>query len=198
MAPLVVVDYGMGNLQSVAKALAAVGARPVVTASRRAVEGARALVVPGQGEFGAAMRRLGRAGLASAIRRAIEKGTPYLGICLGLQILFDRSDEAPGAPGLGVFRGVVRRFPRRAGLKVPHMGWNRVRWNAKRKADYYYFDHSYYADPEDRALVDGTTEYGVTFCASVRRGPVTAVQFHPEKSQGAGLARLREFVRSAC
>ncbi|MEK7766773.1 MAG: imidazole glycerol phosphate synthase subunit HisH, partial [bacterium] len=184
--------------QSVAKALAAAGARPVVTASRRVVEGARALVVPGQGEFGAAMRRLRRAGLASAIRRAVAKGTPYLGICLGLQILFDRSEEAPGEPGLGVFRGVVRRFPRRSGLKVPHIGWNRVKSSGKRKADFYYFDHSYYADPEDRALVNGTADYGVTFCAAVRRGPVTAVQFHPEKSQGAGLAVLRSFVRSAC
>jgi glutamine amidotransferase len=198
---VVVADLGSGNLRSVEKALAAVGADVRVSADPDVVAGADRLVVPGQGAFGACAVALNRGGgaLRQALQAFLTTGRPYFGICIGMQLLFETSEENPDAQGLGVLPGRVRRFAERPGLKIPHMGWNQTR-RAPSAADgvpdgaFYYFVHSYYPDParpEDVAL---TSEHGAPFCAAVARGPIFATQFHPEKSQAAGLALLRRFA----
>lgn len=202
-----VADTGSGNLRSVEKALARAGAEVVVTADAAVIAGADKLVVPGQGQFGAVMTGLDRAGgaLRQAVLESLRRGKPYLGLCLGLQVLFESSEENPGIAGLGVLPGTVRRFPERSGLKVPHMGWNQTSRPAGAAAGspalasipdgtYFYFVHSYLAVParaEDIAL---ETEHGVRFCAAVARDNIFACQFHPEKSQDAGAALLSAFV----
>ncbi|HVV48676.1 MAG TPA: imidazole glycerol phosphate synthase subunit HisH [Polyangia bacterium] len=197
---VVVADLGSGNLRSVEKALGAVGAEALVSADADTVARADKLVVPGQGAFGACAAALDRGGgaLRQAIGAFLAGGRPFFGICIGMQLLFERSDENPEALGLGVLPGRVRRFADRPGLKIPHMGWNRTRRGpaAGDAADgaFYYFVHSYYPDParpEDVALL---SEHGAPFCCAVRRGPVFGTQFHPEKSQAAGLALLRGFA----
>jgi imidazole glycerol-phosphate synthase subunit HisH len=197
---IVVADLGSGNLRSVEKALGTAGAEAIVSANADVIARADKLVVPGQGAFGACAAALDRDGgaLRQAIGAFLTSGRPFFGICIGMQLLFERSDENPEALGLGVLPGRVRRFVDRAGLKIPHMGWNRTRRGpaAGDAADgaFFYFVHSYYPDParpEDVAL---TSEHGAPFCAAVRRGPVFGTQFHPEKSQGAGLALLRSFA----
>jgi glutamine amidotransferase len=200
-----IVDTGSGNLRSVEKALMAAGAAAFVTADADAVAGADKVVVPGQGHFGACVAGLGRDGgaLRQAVVASIAAGKPYLGICLGLQILFDASDEDAGGAGLGIIPGRVARFALAAPLKVPHMGWNACTRGPAAKAAplgdtedgaYFYFVHSFYpvpARPEDVAL---WCDYGARFCAAIARDNVFACQFHPEKSQSAGLGLLRGFV----
>ena len=197
---VVVADLGSGNLRSVEKALAAVGADVRVSADPDVVAGADRLVVPGQGAFGACAVALNRGGgaLRQALQAFLMTGRPYFGICIGMQLLFETSEENPDAQGLGVLPGRVRRFAERPGLKIPHMGWNRTRRGPAAgdaaEGAFYYFVHSYYPDParpEDVAL---TSEHGAPFCAAVARGPIFATQFHPEKSQAAGLALLRRFA----
>jgi glutamine amidotransferase len=202
-----VADTGTGNLRSVEKALAAAGADVTVTSDADLVARADKVVVPGQGAFGGCMAGLSRDGgaLGQAVRGVIAAGRPYLGICLGLQVLFDGSEEDPSCQGLGIFPGQVRRFAPTAGLKVPHMGWNAARRGpaAARspvlqeipEGTFFYFVHSFYADPARAADVALATDYGAPFCAAVARDNVFACQFHPEKSQEAGLAILRAFVR---
>ncbi len=198
---LVVLDYGAGNLRSVVRALEVGGARPVVLGDPEALLRADALVFPGVGAAGSAMGRLREGGLDEAIREFYRSGRPILGVCLGLQLLFDLSEEDGGTPGLGLIPGRVRRFP--DGLKVPHMGWNQVR----RRKDhpilagipdgaYFYFVHSYYAEPADPAVVVGTTDYGVDFASVVARENLVATQFHPEKSGRWGLAVYANFLRT--
>ncbi|MBI3087633.1 MAG: imidazole glycerol phosphate synthase subunit HisH [Candidatus Omnitrophica bacterium] len=209
---ITVIDYGMGNLRSVAKALEHVGASARVTSDPREVAKAEKLILPGVGAFGAAMQELAHRRLVEPIRAALRQGRPYLGICLGLQLLFQDSEEDPGVKGLGVLQGTVRRFPGTAGsmtLKVPHMGWNQVSQNAKGKrqhlegcpvlgdipdGSYFYFVHSYYADPADRSLVLLEADYGIRFTAMVWKDRLFATQFHPEKSQALGLRLLKNFV----
>jgi imidazole glycerol-phosphate synthase subunit HisH len=201
-----VADTGSGNLRSVEKALAAAGADVVVTTDPETVAAADKVVVPGQGAFGGCIAGLSRDGgaLGQAVLQAIAAGRPYLGICLGLQVLFEGSEEDPTCRGLGVLPGRVRRFADRPGLKIPHMGWNATEPRAAANqtavlthtppGTFFYFVHSYFADParaEDVALV---AEHGVPFCAAVARDNIFACQFHPEKSQQAGLALLRSFV----
>jgi imidazole glycerol-phosphate synthase subunit HisH len=201
-----VADTGSGNLRSVEKALATAGAAVVVTSDAEALARADKVVVPGQGAFGGCVAGLDRGGgaLREAVLDAIGAGKPYLGICLGLQVLFEASEEDPTCRGLGVFPGRVRRFVDTPGLKIPHMGWNQTRRGPARTdvlsttpdGSYFYFVHSYYpvpGRPEDNAL---SSEHGVPFCAAVARDNVFACQFHPEKSQAAGLALLRRFVTS--
>jgi imidazole glycerol-phosphate synthase subunit HisH len=201
---IVVVDYGMGNLHSVSKALVEAGAEVRVTNRFDEIAKADSLVVPGVGAFGDAMRELRALGLCKAIRQHIEADKPFLGICLGLQILFERGFEDGQHKGLGVFRGDVVRFKvDDPSLKIPHMGWNQVRMTHSIRplaldgvadGDYFYFVHSYYPVPKDRTLAATWTNYGGDFASSVSRGRLFACQFHPEKSQALGLKILRNFV----
>jgi imidazole glycerol-phosphate synthase subunit HisH len=200
---IAVVDSGSGNLRSVAKALERAGGDPVVTADPEVVRRADRVVVPGQGAFRDCVGGLAAGGLDQAVREVIGAGRPYLGICLGLQVLFDESEEHGPVRGLGLLRGRVVRFPARPGLKVPHMGWNQV---SVRKDDavlrdlvdpaYFYFVHSFHAVPDDPAVTALATDYGGEVCAAIRHENLFATQFHPEKSGAAGLALLAGFVRS--
>ena len=205
---IAVIDYGMGNLRSVWQALVHVadGKEIVVTADPAVVAGAERVVFPGQGAMPDCMRELDERGLRSAVIDAAQT-KPFLGICIGLQMLFEQSEEG-NVPGLGIFAGPVRRFP--AGkmvgasgekLKVPHMGWNRVSqtrshalWNGIEDGARFYFVHSYFVDPVDRACIAGTTDYGIPFTSAVARDNIFAIQCHPEKSAQAGLTLLSNFV----
>ncbi len=198
---IAVVDVCLGNLRSVERALEHVGAEVVVTRDPETVRRADKIVVPGQGAFGVFMRGLAERGLGEALRASIAAGTPYLGICLGLQVLFEHSEEGDVA-GLGLLRGKVVRFrPTDPTLKVPHMGWNRV--TAKQPvpglADgaYVYFVHSYFVVPADPSIVALEATHGQTFCAAIRSANLFACQFHPEKSQAVGLGMLRAFAEAA-
>ena len=198
---IAIVDVCSGNLRSVERALAHVGGEVVVTRDPDVVTQADKIVVPGQGAFGVFMRGLAERGLGEALRQKIASGAPYLGICLGMQVLFEHSEEGDVA-GLGIFAGDVVRFrPTDPTLKVPHMGWNQVslRHPAAGLADgaYVYFVHSYYCAPRDPAAIAVEATHGVTFCAAVQRDNVFACQFHPEKSQAVGLGLLRTFVERA-
>ena len=197
---IAVVDSGSGNLRSVERALAQVGGSPIVTRDPDVVRRADRVVVPGQGAFADCMAAMERTGLGEAVREVVRAGKPYFGICLGLQILFDESEEHGPVKGLGLLKGKVVRFP--AGkLKVPHIGWNQVT-PAKGEVllrgipagSHFYFIHSYYAVPADPAQVALTCDYGAAFCAAVRVENLFACQFHPEKSQALGLALLANFV----
>ena len=198
---MALVDYGMGNLRSVEKALARVGADVRVVGDRQSVLAADALVLPGVGAFGDCMANLGKVGLVGAIRDFIATKRPFLGICLGFQALFESSEEAPGINGLALFPGTVPRFAAN-GLKVPHMGWNRLCIKQRdcpllqgvADGSYVYFVHSYYCKPKSASVVCGTTEYGIEFCSMLWAENVYATQFHPEKSQSVGLKMLENFV----
>jgi imidazole glycerol-phosphate synthase subunit HisH len=199
---IAIVDVCSGNLRSVERALGQVGGDAVVTRDPDVVRRADKIVVPGQGAFGVFMRGLVERGLGDAVREAIASGRPYLGICLGMQVLFDDSEEQGPCAGLGVVAGrVVRLHPGDARLKVPHIGWNQV---ARRHPDplldgipegaYLYFDHSYHARPADPALVTLDADHGVPITAAIRKDNLFACQFHPEKSQAVGLQLLHNFV----
>lgn len=183
-----VVDHGMGNLRSVSKALEAAGAEVFVSGAAVDLAAADGLCVPGQGIFGRCAENLTRAGLADLVRQWVEDERPYLGICLGMQILFEASEEAGGSQGLGVFRGACRKL--QGDVPVPHIGWNTV------EDEYFYFDHSYAVVPADDSIVSGWCEHGIRFAAQVTRGQLVGVQFHPEKSGTAGIALLRKWVES--
>jgi len=196
---IAILDYGAGNLRSVAKALEAVGAAPIITDDAAVVARADGLVVPGQGSAVDSMRRLERMGMVEPLRRYVASGRPFLGVCLGEQIIFERSEEGGGVDCLGVMRGTVRRLP--AGQKVPHMGWNSVRFRTSHplldgipSESYFYFVHSLCVDPVDPGVVVGETDYGVTFASIVAQANVFAVQFHPEKSSDLGLRIYRNFA----
>ena len=197
-----VIDYGSGNLRSVEKALQHAGANVVHCDSADALQTCEAIVLPGVGSFGDCSRSLEERGLTGPLRAWLAAGRPYLGICLGYQILFESSDESPGAAGLGHWRGRVVHFPALPGLKVPHMGWNSLQKHASEplfdevpEPAYVYFVHSYYPVPGDNSLVTATSVHGVEFAAAARDGCVHGVQFHPEKSQATGLRMLENFVR---
>lgn len=198
-AVLGIIDYGSGNLRSVCKALEASGASPRLITSASKMSGLDAIVVPGVGAFAHCAQNLRSAGLWEPVREWAGSGKPYLGICLGYQLLFESSEESPGVEGLGVLRGRVVRFAP-GDLKVPHMGWNMLQQTSGPLYAGFppeismYFVHSYYPVPADPSLVSSWCEYGVQFAASVSQGALHAVQFHPEKSQAAGLALLRSFL----
>lgn len=199
---IAVVDYGMGNLRSVQKALERVGLDAVITSNPSDLDNADGIVVPGVGAFGDAIHNLERLGLKDKIVENINKGKPYLGICLGLQILFEYGFEFGEHQGLGVIKGKVVRFDEKLDIKIPHMGWNQVwkRKNSKmfediKEGEFFYFVHSYYCKPDDDEAMATSTDYGITFCSAVEMDNVWAVQFHPEKSQQAGLKLLSNFKK---
>ena len=196
---IAVIDYGRGNLGSVENALGRLGMRAVVTQDPRVLEDARALVLPGDGAFHDAMSNLQSLGLLEPLKAALGEGRPFLGICLGYQLLFTESEEFGQGKGLDVIPGTVRRFP--GGLKVPHMGWNTVEHGGDLRifdgipsGAHFYFVHSYYPSATDPSLPAATCTYGVTFPAAVGRGTLFATQFHPEKSQRWGLKLLENFA----
>jgi glutamine amidotransferase len=199
-AGVVVIDSGSGNLRSVERALAAAGGEPQVTSDPEVVSKAERIFVPGQGAFGDCVSALHDRGLDQAIREVVASGRPYFGICLGLQILFEDSEESPGTHGLGLLEGQVKRFSPEVG-KVPHMGWNAVRkghtgipmLKGIPEDTYFYFTHSYYAVPKSDQDVALRCDYGVPFVAAIQHENLFACQFHPEKSQGAGLKLLTNF-----
>lgn len=197
-----IIDYDAGNLRSVAKALEALGEEPFVTRDRDRILGADRVILPGVGAFGDAMEKLSGYGLTDVIREAAASGKPFLGICLGLQLLFEGSEESPEAEGLGVFKGHILRIPDGTGLKIPHMGWNSLEITEDSRlfagipqGSFVYFVHSYYLKAEDEDIVAASAEYGVRIHAAVERGNVCACQFHPEKSGDVGLKILRNFLR---
>ena len=196
-----IIDYDAGNIKSVEKALQKLGADVVITKDAETILNAEKVILPGVGAFGDAMSNLKKYDLVSVIKKVVEKGTPFLGICLGLQLLFDRSDETPGVEGLGILKGEVLRIPENGELKIPHMGWNSLHFQNDGRLfqglpeeSYVYFVHSYYLKAEEPEIVKATAEYGVTIHASVEKENVFACQFHPEKSSDVGLQILKNFV----
>ena len=199
-----IIDYGGGNLRSVANALRSLGEDAVIISRPDQLADATHLLLPGQGEFGDTMARLEARGLASFLKDWIALDRPYFGICVGYQILFDTSEEAPEVPGLSVFSGTVRRFRDEPGLKIPHMGWNSATatrsetrvWHGLGSEPYFYYIHSYFPEPADSDLAVAETTYGSqTFAGAVERGNVFACQFHPEKSQEVGLRLIENFLK---
>lgn len=196
-----IVDLGLGNLHSVAKAFERAGASPELSADPDVLLGADRLVLPGQGAFKECAQALAGE-IGDAVRAWIDSGRPYLGICLGMQALFESSEEAPGAKGLGIFPGEVQRFGRDLSdadgnpLKVPHIGWNQIDsvHPVFENGEWYYFVHSYYCVPRDESLIAATTDYGGPFCSAIARDNVLACQFHPEKSQHAGARVISHFL----
>lgn len=198
---IAIIDYDAGNIKSVEKALLLLGEEVKITDDTQEILSADKVVLPGVGAFGDAMGNLERRGLVPVIRETVEKGTPFLGICLGLQLLFERSDEAPGVAGLGILPGEILRIPSKEGLKIPHMGWNSLHlehggrlFDQVSEQSYVYFVHSYYLKAGEEEIVKASTEYGVHIHASVEKGNVFACQFHPEKSSEVGLRILSNFV----
>ncbi len=202
---IALIDYGMGNLSSVSKAFKAVGAKElIITSSADDIKKADAVVLPGVGNFGDGMKNLKEFQLDSAIRISVERDRkPFLGICLGMQLLMESSEEAPGIPGLGLLKGQTVRFPNMEGFKIPQIGWNSVQLKYKHPYfadletdEYFYFVHSFYLKPENNEAVLGETDYGIKFCSCVAKENIFATQFHPEKSQDAGLTILKNFINS--
>ena len=204
---IAVIDYGMGNLRSVQKALEVVGAKTILTSKPGDLKRCEKIVFPGVGSFGEAMRELKRLKLVEPIKDAIAEGKPFLGLCLGLQLLFEKSEESPGVKGLCILKGESKRFKfsgPKAVLKVPHMGWNEIKPRARKNikilkgvlsGSYMYFVHSYYVKPKDKSVTLTTTDYGIDFVSGISKDNIYAFQFHPEKSQALGLKILNNFVR---
>ena len=199
---LAIIDYGAGNIKSVEKALTLLGETPVLSSDPEMILKADKVVLPGVGNFGTAMDNLNALSLNGAICETIKRGTPFLGICLGLQLLFERSEESEGVSGLSVLKGKIVKIPPAEDLKIPHMGWNSLKISKNSRIlghlkdeTYVYFVHSYYLQAEDPKVVSATCEYGVTIHAAVESENVFATQFHPEKSSGAGLSILERFLK---
>ena len=201
MTQIAIIDYGVGNLRSVEKAFTATGCKAIVTANDRELQNAERLVLPGVGAFAACMKALTERGFDQLVRERVKQGTPLLGVCVGMQMLFEESYEFGRAAGLGLLKGRVRQFG--DDLVVPHVGWNQVRRRATHPlfegiADqsFFYFVHSFYCEPKDDDVSIGETDYGTTYASVVAFENVCGVQFHPEKSQTAGLQLLRNFART--
>lgn len=196
-----VIDYGGGNIRSLIKALETLGAPPRLVTASDQMEDLDLVFFPGQGAFGDCMGKLEKLGLVDALVEWIRADKPFFGICVGYQLLFECSEESPGVNGLAVFEGAVTRFPA-SDLKVPHMGWNSAvlrepdsaPWSGLGEAPYFYYVHSYFPSPTDRSLMAAETEYGVKFAGAVQRGRLVATQFHPEKSQKAGMRLIANFL----
>lgn len=198
---IAIIDYDAGNIKSVEKAVQYLGRDCVTTRDRETILAADHVILPGVGAFGDAMGKLAEYGLIDIIGKVCESGIPFLGICLGLQLLFEDSEESPGVKGLGIFKGNIRRLPSDAGLKVPDIGWNSLRLQGDGRLfrgisdeSFVYFVHSYYLDAADKGIVKATIDYGVEVDASVESGNIFACQFHPEKSSETGLSILENFL----
>ena len=195
-----IIDYGVGNLRSVEKAFAATGCDAIVSGDEKVLRSAERLVLPGVGAFGACMKALSERGLDQLVSERVHEGTPLLGVCVGMQLLFETSDEFGASAGLGLLRGRVKRFSDE--LVAPHVGWNRVDqsredplFNDVANGSFFYFVHSFYCEPVETGIVAGQTEYGVRYASVVAHKNIFGVQFHPEKSQNAGLQLLKNFAR---
>lgn len=198
---IAIIDYGAGNLHSVKNAIDFLGAPCVITGDTQEILSADKVILPGVGAFADAMKSLHKAGLCDAAVEAAKSGKPFLGICLGLHLLFEESEESKGERGLGIFKGRVVRIPESGGLKIPHMGWNSIEIKKESKIlkdigdePYVYFVHSYYIEAEDNSIVSASTEYGKKLDIAVEQGNVFAVQFHPEKSGDTGMKILKNFI----
>lgn len=198
---IAIIDYGAGNLSSVKKALDYLGAESEITDDKEKIFSATHIILPGVGAFGDAMMSMQKKGLTEAVKEAAVSGKPFLGICLGLQLLFESSDESPDVKGLGILNGKIVTIPKENGLKVPHIGWNSISLRQKggifkdlRDESYFYFVHSYYLKGADNDAVTATTQYGVEIECAVQKGKLCATQFHPEKSGSAGLKLLKNFI----
>ena len=195
-----IIDYDAGNIKSVEKALHFLGEETCLTRDRELLLKADRVILPGVGAFGDAMRKIRDYGLEDVMGEVVETGTPFLGICLGMQLLFERSGESPGVDGLGILKGEILRIPESGGLKIPQIGWNSLKYPKSGRLfegvaedSYVYFVHSYYVKAADADIVTATTEYGIPIHVSVEKGNVFACQFHPEKSSEAGMGILRNF-----
>lgn len=199
---IAIIDYGAGNIQSVYKALKFIDCECKITSDKNEILNADGAILPGQGEFGDCMNSIKNSGIKETVDEFIKTGKPFLGICVGLQLLFEKSEESPKTQGLGIFKGTIKRIPNGEGLKIPHMGWNSIEIKKRdgllkgvESGEYFYFVHSYYLDAEDKDIVSSQTRYGVKIDASVSRNNVYATQFHPEKSGEAGLKLLNNFKK---
>lgn len=197
-----IIDYDAGNIKSVEKAIQFLGKDAVITRNPEEILSATHVILPGVGAFGDAMEKLHNYGLIPVIHEVVKRNIPFIGICLGLQLLFERSEETPGVEGLGILKGEIKRIPDKEDLKIPHIGWNSLKYpNIGRlyegipEDSYVYFVHSYYLDAEDKDIVVATTEYGTKIHASVEKDNVFACQFHPEKSSSVGLKILENFLK---
>ena len=197
---IAIIDYDAGNIKSVEKALKTLGQEVVVTRDADAILSADKVILPGVGAFGDAMGKLQDYGLVEVIHKVVEKNTPFLGICLGLQLMFESSEETPGVEGLGILKGKIVKIPENGDLKIPHMGWNSLHFQNEGRLfanlpqdSYVYFVHSYYLQAEDESIVKATTDYSTCIHASVEKDNVFACQFHPEKSSDVGLRILKNF-----
>ena len=198
---IAIIDYDAGNIKSVEKAFIALGQDVIVTRDKETILKADGVVLPGVGASGDAMQKLIDFDLVETIHKVVEKNTPFMGICLGLQLMFESSEESPGVEGLSLLKGKIVRIPEGEGLKIPHIGWNNLSYPNEGRLykdipedSYVYFVHSYYLQAEEPEIVRATTEYGVTIHASVEKGNIFACQFHPEKSSAVGMKILENFV----
>jgi glutamine amidotransferase len=198
---IAIIDYDAGNIKSVEKAVISLGESAVITRDRDAILNAGKVILPGVGAFGDAMDKLKRYGLDDVIYEVVKRNTPFLGICLGLQLLFESSEETPGVDGLGILKGKIVKIPDDRGLKVPQIGWNSLKFPNKgrlfkglEEEPYVYFVHSYYLQADEPEIVTATTDYATLIHASVEKGNVFACQFHPEKSSDVGLHILKNFI----
>lgn len=199
---IAIIDYDAGNMKSVEKAIAYLGEQVIVTRDPEKILHSDKVILPGVGAFGDAMAKLKEYQLIPVIHKVVEKGIPFLGICLGMQLLFSSSEESEGVQGLGILPGRIKKFPEQEGLKIPHMGWNDIKvredsrlFQGLPEEPYVYFVHSYYLEAEEEELVAAVTEYGIPFHAAVERGNIFACQFHPEKSAEVGLKILENFIQ---
>lgn len=193
---IVIIDYDAGNLKSIANMLSYIGAEFKISSAVTDIKNAKKIIFPGQGHFSQAVKNLEKKGLIDVIKTQISDGKPFLGICLGLQILFETSEEAPGVSGLGLVKVCVKRF---SSGKVPQIGWNRIKTTKNNDFltdDYFYFVNSYYVCPEDENIISSTADYHTAFCSSIQKDNLTAVQFHPEKSSNAGISFFKSWIEA--